>query len=72
MASFDDYESHDGLGLAGLIRDRHTSAEEVLDAAIERVEARDGTVNAVTTRMSAAWHLEAPLRAPPMWMRKVC
>ena len=51
MASFDDYENHDGIGLASLIRDGQASAEEVLDAAIERVEARDGTVNAVTTRM---------------------
>ncbi len=51
MASFDDYENYDGIGLASLIRDGQASAEEVLDAAIERVEARDGTVNAVTTRM---------------------
>ena len=51
MSFSDDYENHDGLGLAALVRSGETSAEEVLEAAIARVEARDGTVNAITTRM---------------------
>ena len=51
MGAFDDYDSYDGLGLAALVRDREIKAEDVLAAAIERVEARDGQVNAVVTRL---------------------
>jgi len=46
-----DYESFDGLGLARLVKARETTALELLDAAIERVEARNPTVNAVINRM---------------------
>ena len=51
MASFTDYEDYDGLGLADLIRRREVSAEEVLEAAIARVEARNPAVNAVVHRL---------------------
>ena len=47
----DNYEDHDALGLADLVARGEVGAEEVLEAAIRRVEARDGAVNAVTTRM---------------------
>ena len=47
MAAFHDYEAHDGLGLADLVRRRKVTPTELLDAAIERVEARNPTVNAV-------------------------
>ena len=36
---FADYERYDGLGLAALMRQREVKAEEMLEAAIERVEA---------------------------------
>ncbi len=49
MTGFDDFESHDGLGLAALVRAGAVSAEALLDAAIERVEARNPAVNAVVT-----------------------
>lgn len=45
--AFDDYENHDALALAALIRNRQVSALEVLEAAISRIEARNPTLNAV-------------------------
>jgi len=40
MDSNTDYERYDGLGLAGLVKDGSVSADELLEAAIERVEQR--------------------------------
>ena len=51
MAAFSEYENYDGLGLADLVRRRAVSAEELLDAAIARVESRNGNVNAVVVRL---------------------
>ena len=51
MAVFADYENHDAVGLAALVARGETTPEELLEAAIERVEARNGTVNAVTNRL---------------------
>jgi amidase len=48
MRTFAEYEAYDGLGLAELVRQKHVSAAELLEAAIARVEARNGAVNAVT------------------------
>ena len=45
--TFKDYSRHDAVGLAALIRDREVSALEVLDAAIARTEAVNGTINAI-------------------------
>ncbi len=47
MAAFPDYEQYDGLGLADLVRRGKVTPLELLEAAIERVEARNPTVNAV-------------------------
>jgi Asp-tRNA(Asn)/Glu-tRNA(Gln) amidotransferase A subunit family amidase len=49
--TFPEYESFDALGLAELVRRRQISAGELLDAAIERIEARDGTIGAIVIRM---------------------
>ena len=51
MAAFMDYEEHDALALAALVARGETTPEEILEAAIERVEARNGIVNAVTNRL---------------------
>jgi len=51
MAGFADYEQYDGLGLADLVRRGKVKPEELLEAAIERVEARNGSVNAVTMKL---------------------
>lgn len=44
---FPEYDALDGLGLAALIRDRHVSATEALDAALARIAARNPSLNAV-------------------------
>ncbi len=51
MTAFADYENHDAVGLAGLVARGETTPDELLEAAIERVEARNGAVNAVTNRL---------------------
>lgn len=49
--SFTEYEQYDAMGLAALVRQRHVTPQELLEAAIERVTARDPHVNAVVTPM---------------------
>jgi amidase len=51
MAAFADYEQFDALGLADLVRRGTVTPTDLLEAAIQRVEARDGTVNAVIMRL---------------------
>ena len=48
---FNEYEQYDALGLAELVRQRQVTPQELLEAAIARVEARDGSMNAVVTKM---------------------
>lgn len=47
MTAFADYESHDATGLAALVTARKVSPDELLDAALARVDARNGKLNAV-------------------------
>ncbi len=47
VGMFGEYESHDGMGLAELIRRREISAAEVLEAAIARIDAVNPRLNAV-------------------------
>ena len=54
MALFHEYEDYDALGLAGLIRDRRTTADELLDTALDRVATRNPGVNAVIHLMEDA------------------
>lgn len=42
-----DYIVHDAVGLAALVRDGEVSAGELVEAAIRRIEARNGDLNAV-------------------------
>jgi Asp-tRNA(Asn)/Glu-tRNA(Gln) amidotransferase A subunit family amidase len=51
MAGFTDYEHYDGLGLAELVRRGEVTPQELLDAAIERVEARNPPLNAVVAKL---------------------
>ena len=51
MSGFAEYEHYDALGLADLVRRRQVSADELLDAAIARVEARNPSVNAVVMKL---------------------
>src|SRR5262249_52906303 len=47
MPGFTEYEQYDALGLADLVRQRQVTAEELLEAAIARVEGGNPTLNAV-------------------------
>ncbi len=47
MSGFPEYEEHDCVGLAALIRTRAVTAQEVLDAAIARAQARNPALNAI-------------------------
>ncbi len=49
--AFKEYEDYDAMGLAALVRKRQVTPQELLDAAIERVVARDADINAVVTEM---------------------
>lgn len=46
----DEYQKQDAVGLAELIRNRDVSADEVLDAAVARLDQVNGTLNAVIDR----------------------
>ncbi|MBM3570710.1 MAG: amidase [Alphaproteobacteria bacterium] len=49
--AFSDYEKYDGLGLAELVKRGEVAAEELVEAAIERIEARNPALNAVIHRL---------------------
>ncbi|MGH7356833.1 MAG: amidase [Candidatus Rokuibacteriota bacterium] len=51
MSAFAEYERYDAVGLAHLVRRRDVKPEELLEAAIARVEARNPAINAVTMRL---------------------
>ena len=51
MKAFADFEQYDALGLADQVKRGKVSPTELLEAAIERVEARNGAVNAVTMKL---------------------
>jgi amidase len=44
---FPEYDEHDATGLAELVRTKQISAEDMLEAAIARIEARNPAINAV-------------------------
>jgi amidase/6-aminohexanoate-cyclic-dimer hydrolase len=68
MAAFKDYENYDATGLAELVRKKQVKPDELLDAAIERVESRDAKVNAVVHKMydEARRSIAAGLPAAPL------
>jgi Asp-tRNA(Asn)/Glu-tRNA(Gln) amidotransferase A subunit family amidase len=47
VRGFADYERYDALGLADLVRRKAVSPDDLLEAAIERLEMRNPVVNAV-------------------------
>lgn len=49
MTSFTDYEDHDATGLAELVRSGQVKATELTEAAIERIDRLNLTINAVVT-----------------------
>src|SRR2546421_8132606 len=76
MAGFAEYERYDGLGLAELVKTGHVTPEELLEAAMARVEARNSVVNAVTMPLHdyargalAAGLPDGPFRGVPFLMK---
>jgi hypothetical protein len=47
VSGFADYERYDALGFADLVRRKAVSPDDLLEAAIERVEGHNAAVNAV-------------------------
>ena len=73
---FQEYESHDMLGLAQLIRERAVSAGEVLSATLDRIAQRNPRINAVThvmedlaRRQIAGGLPEGPLAGAPYLLK---
>jgi amidase len=60
----EDYDQHDALGLAALVRRGEVSASEVCDAAIARIEALNPALNAVISRRFDQARAEARRVAP--------
>lgn len=76
MSGFADYEQYDALGLAELVRNGKVTPSDLLEAAIERVEARDPAVNAVVMKLYdhgrraiADGLPDGPLRGVPFLMK---
>ena len=61
--TFDDYRSHDALGLAALVRNGETTADELLECALARAEQTRTTINAVNRLLTdrARGRLQPPL-----------
>ena len=68
MSGFADFEQYDGTGLAELVRRREVTPDELLEAAISRVEARNPALNAVVLRLydEARTAIRAGLPAGPL------
>ncbi len=76
MGAFDEYERFDGVGLADLVRRGTVTPTQLLEAAIERVEARNPALNAVVmplydhARRAIADGLpDGPLRGVPFLVK---
>ena len=74
--SFDEYSEHDGLGLAALVAKGEVTPLELVDAAIERIERHNPTLNAVVykayddARARARGELpEGPFRGVPFLIK---
>lgn len=76
MEIFKEYDNYDALGLAELVSKGDVSAEELLEAAIERVEKMNPSLNAVVTKMYdqarasiAAGLPKGPLKGVPFLLK---
>lgn len=73
---FPEYESYDAVGLATLVKQGAISAEELLDAAIERIEFYNPSLNAVICKMYDEAHQaikqglpDGPFRGVPFLLK---
>ena len=69
VSGFPQYDEYDGIGLAGLVRAGEVTPVELVDEAIERIEARNPRLNAVVrplferARAEASARMESAARA---------
>jgi Asp-tRNA(Asn)/Glu-tRNA(Gln) amidotransferase A subunit family amidase len=68
MADFKEYDRYDAAGLGELIATRKVKVEEVLEAAIERIETHNPKINAVIHKMydAARQQMQAGLPSGPL------
>ncbi len=72
---FPEYDDHDAIGLAELVRSGQVAPSELLDAAVERIEARNPALNAVVHDLSARARArvddlpDGPLRGVPFLVK---
>ena len=68
MAGFAEYERYDAIGLAELVARREVKPGELVEAAIERIELRNGPLNAVVHTLydEARAQADAPLPDGPL------
>jgi amidase len=62
--NLDDYEQHDGLGLAQRVRQGEVSPQELMDAALARIERHNPALNAVVTPLYGAARAEIARGVP--------
>ena len=74
----DEYQKQDAVGLAALVRNRDVSADEVLDAAVARLDQVNGTLNAVIDRFEGEARQaikdglpDGPLRGVPYLVKDI-
>ena len=51
MSAFSEYDKHDGLGLAELVRTKEVKPSELVEEAISRIERLNPQLNAVIHKM---------------------
>lgn len=77
MMKFYEYQGLDGLGMAALVAQRQVSAPELMQLALQRLEAVNPALNAVVTRMDdmahqrAASALAGPFAGVPFLLKDV-
>jgi amidase len=78
LSGFAEYDKYDGLGLAGLVRNKEVRPAELVEAAISRIEKLNPAVNAVIYKMyeparqTAAGPLpEGPFRGVPFLLKDI-
>lgn len=75
VTPFPEFDEFDGLGLAELVQKKELAPAELVEAAIQRIEAGNGRVNAVVHRMydsarqRAKGHLSGPFAGVPMLLK---
>lgn len=52
--TWEDYRSHDAVGLAGLVASGEVSAPELLEAALDRADAVEPSINAIRHRLTGS------------------